>query len=104
MCLRTQFTDLSYMGGTGPCGPMRIIFGGVIKSWYTSLNIKFGVNRKSDVNKTLVFRFDYYERYRSLWTDEDNFWWCYSELVYKRKYQIWCESDVPCAQDLSLRI
>ena len=34
---RPQFTDLTYMGGTGPCGPMRIIFRSVIKSWYTSL-------------------------------------------------------------------
>ena len=28
------------------------------------------------------------------------FWWCY--LVYKPKYQIWCESDVPCGQDPSI--
>ena len=45
MCSRPQFTDLTYMGGTGPCGPMRIIFGSVIQSWHASLNIKFGVNR-----------------------------------------------------------
>ena len=32
-------------------------------------------------------------------TDEDNFWWCYLELVYKSKYQIWYEADVLCAQD-----
>ena len=30
------------MGGTGPGRPMRIIFGSVIWSWNTSLNIKFG--------------------------------------------------------------
>ena len=29
-----------------------------------------------------------YGTYRILWTDEDNFWWCYLELVYKPKYQI----------------
>ena len=28
--LKTQYTDLTYMGGTAPCGPMRIIFGSVI--------------------------------------------------------------------------
>ena len=55
MCSRPQFIDLTYMGGTGPYGPMTIIFG-------------------------------------------------YLELVYKPKCQIWCESDVPCAQDPSLPI
>ena len=29
--------------------------------------------------------------------DDDNFRLCYLELVYKPKYQFWCESDVPCA-------
>ena len=24
MCSRPQFNDLTYMGGTGPCGPMRL--------------------------------------------------------------------------------
>ena len=47
MWSRPQYTDLTYMGGTGPCS---------------------------------------------------------LELVYKPKYQIWCESDVPCAQDPSLPI
>ena len=28
--VKTQYTDLTYMGGTGPCGPMTIIFGSVI--------------------------------------------------------------------------
>ena len=32
MCSRPQFTDLTYMGGTRPCGPMTIIFGSVISS------------------------------------------------------------------------
>ena len=45
MCSRPQYTDLTYMGGTGSCEPMRIIFGSVIKSSYRSLNIKFGMNR-----------------------------------------------------------
>ena len=30
MSSRPQYTDLTIVGGTGPCGPMRIIFGGVI--------------------------------------------------------------------------
>ena len=74
MCSRPKFTDLTYMGGTGPCGPMTIIFGSVIQSKYTSLNIKFGVNRTFHVLKTPVYRFDLYRKYRILWTDEDNFW------------------------------
>ena len=44
MCPRRPYTDLTTMGGTGP---MRIIFGTVIKSWYISPNIKFGVSRES---------------------------------------------------------
>ena len=64
--LRPQFTDLTYMGGTGPCGPMTIIFGSVSKSWYTSLNIKFGVNRTFDVLKAKVYRSDLYGRYQIL--------------------------------------
>ena len=54
--------------------------------------------------KTPVYRFDLYGRYQTLWTDDDYFWNCYLELVYKPKYQIWCASDVPCAQDPSLPI
>ena len=45
MCSRPHNTDLTYMEGTGPCGPMRIIFGSGINSWYTMLNIKFGAIR-----------------------------------------------------------
>ena len=133
MCSRPQFTELTYMGGTGPCGPMTIIFGSAIQSQHTSLNIKFGVNRMFHVLKTTVYRFDLYGRYQTLWTmtiifgsiiqsqhtslnikfgvnrtlqltDDDNFGQCSLELVYKPKYQIWCESDVPCAQDPSYRI
>ena len=77
------------------------------QSQYTSLNIIFGVNRTFHVVKTTVYRFDLYGRYRILWTDDDHFWWCYLELyksLYKPKYQIWCESDVPCAQEPSLAI
>ena len=45
MFSKPQYTDLTYMGCTGLCGPMRIIAGSVIQSWYTSLNAKFGANR-----------------------------------------------------------
>ena len=44
MCSRPQYTDLAYVGSTGSCEPMRVIFGSAICSWYTSLNIKFGSN------------------------------------------------------------
>ena len=47
--------------------------------------------------KTPVYRFGLYGRYQILWTHENNFRKCYLELVHKPKYQIWCESDVPCA-------
>ena len=74
MCSRPQFTDLTYMGGTELCLPMTIIFGSVIYSYYTSLSIKLGVNRTFHVLKTPVYRFDLYGRYRTLFTDDDNFW------------------------------
>ena len=51
MCSRPQFTDLAYMGGTGLCGPMTIIFGSVIKTEYKSLTTNFGVNRAFHVLK-----------------------------------------------------
>ena len=54
MYSRPQFIDLTYMGGTGPCAPMTIIFGGIIQSQYTSLNIKCGVNRTFQALKTLL--------------------------------------------------
>ena len=44
MSSRPQYTGLTTMGATKPCGPMRIVFGSFIWSWYTSLTIKFGVN------------------------------------------------------------
>ena len=53
------------------------------------------------VLKTSVYRFDYYGRYWTLWTDEDNFWYYYLELVYKQKYQIWY-IDISCNQDPSI--
>ena len=28
--VKTQYTDLTYMGGTEPCGPMTIIFSSLI--------------------------------------------------------------------------
>ena len=80
MCSRPQFTDLTYMRGTGPCGPMTIIFGSVIQSQYASQNINFGVNRTFHVLKTAVYRIDLYGGYRTLWTDDDNFWQCYLDL------------------------
>ena len=54
MCSRPQFTDLTYMGGTGLCGPMTIIFGSVIKS----LHIKFGSNRSFHVPKIPVYLYE----------------------------------------------
>ena len=45
MCPRPLHTDLTYMGGARSCRPMRIIISSVIKTWYTSLNIKFGAKR-----------------------------------------------------------
>ena len=41
------------------------------------------MNRTFHVLKTPVYRFDLYGRHRTLWTDDDDFWWCYLELVYK---------------------
>ena len=82
MCSNPQFADLTYLGRTGPCGPMTIFFGSVIQSQHTSLNIKFGVNRTFHKLKTPVYRFDLYGRYRTLWTLDENFWQCYLELAY----------------------
>ena len=73
MCSRPQFTDLTYMGGTGLSGAMTLMFGSAIKSYYTILNIKFGVNRTFRVLKAPVCRFDLYGRYQTLWTDDDTF-------------------------------
>ena len=99
MWSRPQYTDLTTMGATGSYGPMSITIGSVIQSWYTSLIIKFGVNRTFHVLKTPV-----YGRYRALWTDDDNFWLCYLEVVYKPEYEIWCAQLVTSAQDPSLAI
>ena len=60
MYSRQQFTDLTYMGGTRPCGPVTIILGSVIWGQHTSLNIKFGVARTFHVLKAPVYRFDLY--------------------------------------------
>ena len=73
MSLRPQYTDLTYMEDTGPCGPISLIMGVVIKSWYTNLNIEFGVNQTFHVLKTPVYRFDLYGRYRTRSMDEFNF-------------------------------
>ena len=69
---RPQYNDLSYMGNTGPCTPMRIIFGSGIQSWYRRLIIKFGANRTSHVPKIPVYRFGLYGRYQILFTDIAN--------------------------------
>ena len=92
----SSFLYLIYMGGTGSCDSIKIIFGYHINSQHIILNIKFAVNRMFHVVKTPIYRFDLYRRHRTLWTDDDNFWQCYLELVYKPKYQIWFDSDVPC--------
>ena len=73
MCSRHQYTDLTYKGGTGSCGPITIIYDSVINNWYTSLNIKFGANRTFYVPKTPVYRFNLYGRYKTLWTDDKLF-------------------------------
>ena len=69
MCSRPQYTGLTYMGGTGSCKPMRIIFGAVIKSQSASLSIKFGANETFHVPKIRVFLFGFYGRYQILWID-----------------------------------
>ena len=66
ICSRPHYTDLTTMGDTGLCEPLRIIFGSGILTWLISLSIKFGVNRTFYVFKTRVYRFDLYERYRTL--------------------------------------
>ena len=82
------FVYIIYMGGTGPYYPIKILFSNHVYSEHTILNIRFGANRMFHVLKTPVYRFHLYGRYRILYTDDDNFWWCYLELVYKPKYQI----------------
>ena len=74
---RSHYTDLTYMGGTGPCRTLRIIFGSIIKSWYTSLNIKFGANRNFNVPKIPVYRFVLYAIYQILWTNIAHFQYRY---------------------------
>ena len=103
MCSRRQVKDLSEELGARRSGTKKKILGSVTQSQHTSPNIKFGVNRKFHVLKTTVYRFDLYGKYRTLCADDDNFWQCYLELVYKPIYQIWCEWDVKCAQDPSYR-
>ena len=104
MCSRPQYTDLTYMGGTGPCDSIKIIFGYHVNSQHIILNIKFGVYGMFHVVKTPVHRFDLYVSYPTLQTADYNFWQCYLELVYNPKYQIWCHADIPRAEDPSLPI
>ena len=102
--LKSPVYRFDLYGGTGSGRRMRIMFGKVIQSWYTSLNIKFGVNPMLHVLKSAVYRPDLYGRYRTLWTLDDIFWqWCL-ELAYKPKYEIWCQSDIACAQVPSIPI
>ena len=52
---------------------IKIIFGNLVYSYHTILNIKFGVNRTFHVPKTPIYRFDLYESYQNLWTDIAHF-------------------------------
>ena len=67
--LKTPVYRFDLYGGTGPYGPMTIIFGSVIKI----LHIKFGANRSFLVPKIPVYRFGLYGRYQILWTDIAHF-------------------------------
>ena len=69
----SSFIYFIYMGSTGSCDSIKIIFGDHIYRQHTILNIKFGVNRLLHVLKTPVYHFDLYGRYRTLWTVEDHF-------------------------------
>ena len=86
MCSRPQYTELTYMQGTGSCKPMSVIFDNVILSWYRSLNIRFGTNRTFYVPNIQVYRFDLCGRYQILWTDIAN-----------------CSTDMPKANRIILR-
>ena len=50
------------------------------------------MNRTFHVLKTPVYQFELHGRYQTLFTDDDKCFWYYLEVVYKPKYQIWCES------------
>ena len=76
------------MGDTGPCDLIKIVFGYHVNSQHIILNIKFGANRTFHVPKIPVYGFNYYGRYRTLCTDEDNFWQCYLEVTYNPKYHL----------------
>ena len=57
MCSRPKYANLITMGGTRLCGPMRIIFGNVIKRWYTFLyegGIKI-LGKKSNPDRSVYF-------------------------------------------------
>ena len=61
------------MSSVNSCDSFKIIYENHDYSYYTNINIKFGVNRMFRVLTTPVYRFDYYWRYRTMCTDEDNF-------------------------------
>ena len=42
MSSRSQYADLTTIGATGPCGPMRLIFGSVITQAYVLNLERFG--------------------------------------------------------------
>ena len=71
--IASSFIYIIYKGGTGTCGSIKIIFGNHVYSQHTILNIKFGKNWTLYVPKTLVYRFDLYGRYQTLWTDIAHF-------------------------------
>ena len=66
MCVRPQFPDLTYIGDSRFNKPIQELFCNSTKSQFTSLNMKFGVNRIFHVPRTPVYRFDLYGRYQSL--------------------------------------
>ena len=77
----SSFLVLIYMRGTGLYDSIKIIFGYHVNSQHIILNIKLDVNRMFHV---VMFQ------YRTLWTDDDHFWQCYLELVYKLCSLLWC--------------
>ena len=67
-----EHLDLICMKGAKFCDPISEICSKNSKVKYTSINIKFGVNRTFHKPKSSVSRFDLYGKYQSLLTDRDN--------------------------------
>ena len=76
-------------------------FGNHIYGWYlyTSLIVKFGMNRTFHFLKTPIYRFHLHGRYQTLSSNQDNFLKLHLELVCNSKYQIRSESNATCTQD-----